>query len=153
MLATIGAANRAGFAIRVAIISSDYDLGSITALWREPRVYARFLGLELSAVYRGRLLVVMPNGFGFSWPGHAVGSASRLLAKVPIASSTREALVLSAEVAVRGLVAAGGIALPPASTSGSTSGRPRHAGSSAGGGVSVVLITGAVVALAVLGAA
>ena len=70
LLATVGAANRAGFAIRVAIISSDYDLGSITALWRKPALYARFLGLELAPAYRGRLLVVMPNGFGLSWPGH-----------------------------------------------------------------------------------
>jgi hypothetical protein len=44
------AANRAGFAIRVATISTEYDLGSITALWRSPSVYARFLGLELSSV-------------------------------------------------------------------------------------------------------
>ena len=69
LLATVAAANRAGFPIRVAIISSDYDMGSITALWRRPALYARFLGLELASAYRGRLLVVMPNGFGFSWPG------------------------------------------------------------------------------------
>jgi hypothetical protein len=41
----VAAANRAGFAIRVATISTEYDLGSITALWRRPQIYARFLGL------------------------------------------------------------------------------------------------------------
>ena len=68
LLATVAAANRDGFPIRVAIISSDYDMGSITALWRRPALYARFLGLELASAYRGRLLVVMPNGFGFNGP-------------------------------------------------------------------------------------
>jgi hypothetical protein len=133
LIAAVGAANRAGFAIRVAVISSEYDLGSITALWRKPRVYARFLGLELSAVYRGRLLVVMPNGFGLSWPGHSIGSASRALAQVSIGSSRGDALLLSAQAAVQKLVAADGIALAPAGTSA----RTRHPGSSDGGGASV----------------
>ena len=146
LLATVGAANRAGFAIRVAIISSDYDLGSITALWRRPGVYARFLGLELSAGYRGRLLVVMPNGFGFNWPAHSGRSASRLLANVPLTSSTEDALLLSALAAVRALAAADGITLPSARQIG----QPRHAGALAGGGVIWLPIIGALVVLAVL---
>ena len=83
LLSAVAAANRAGFAIRVAVISSEYDLGSITALWRKPRIYARFLGLELSSVYKQRLLVVMPNGLGLNWPGHSTASAYELLARVP----------------------------------------------------------------------
>ena len=77
LISAVAAANRAGFAIKVAVISSEYDLGSITALWRKPRIYARFLGLELSSVYKQRLLVVMPNGFGLNWPGHSTASAYR----------------------------------------------------------------------------
>ena len=65
------AAARKDFPIRVAIIASPFDLGAVTALWRKPRAYARFLGIELSAVYRQRFLVVMPDGLGFDWPGHA----------------------------------------------------------------------------------
>ena len=57
-------ASRADVPIRVAIISSQDDLGSVTALWRQPRAYARFLGIELSLAYKQRLLVVMPNGAG-----------------------------------------------------------------------------------------
>lgn len=53
-----------GFPIRVAVIASAADLGSVTALWRQPQEYASFLGEELSLVYKGPLLVVMPNGFG-----------------------------------------------------------------------------------------
>ena len=74
--AVVRAANRGGFAIRVAVVSSEYDMGSITALWRKPGIYARFLGLELASAYKGRLLVVMPNGFGFNWPGHSPAAAT-----------------------------------------------------------------------------
>lgn len=58
-------AAHAGYPIRVALIASQTDLGSITALWRQPQSYAKFLGLELALVYRGPLLVVMPAGIGF----------------------------------------------------------------------------------------
>ena len=77
-------AARAGVPVRVAIIAGPTDLGAVTALWRNPRGYARFLGIELSLAYKGRLLVVMPNGFGFNWPGHSSASAYRLLAGIPI---------------------------------------------------------------------
>ena len=53
-----------GYPLRVAIIGSQNDLGSVTALWRRPQTYARFLGSELALVYHGTVLVVMPNGYG-----------------------------------------------------------------------------------------
>ncbi|HTX47363.1 MAG TPA: hypothetical protein VMD48_13865, partial [Solirubrobacteraceae bacterium] len=84
LVSLLSAAQRARFPIRVAIISTEYDLGSITALWRKPRVYAQFLGIELSDTRNQRLLVVMPNGFGFDWPGHSDAAAYDVLAKVPI---------------------------------------------------------------------
>src|ERR1700748_2864977 len=80
-------ADRAGFPIRVAIISSPADLGAITDLWRKPRAYARFLGYELSLAYKQRLLVVMPNGFGFNLPGHSPASAYKVLAGIAVAPS------------------------------------------------------------------
>lgn len=58
------AAQHHGFPIRVALIASASDLGSVTALWGQPDQYAQFLGQELSLVYKGPLLVVMPHGFG-----------------------------------------------------------------------------------------
>ena len=48
----VAAANRAGYALRVAVIPTRYDLGSITVLWHKPSLYARFLGLELGACTR-----------------------------------------------------------------------------------------------------
>jgi hypothetical protein len=76
LAAVVTAARRAGYPVRVAIVASPTDLGSITELWRQPENYARFLGQELSLVYRGTLLVVMPDGFGFYGPG-AVAQAQR----------------------------------------------------------------------------
>jgi cytochrome oxidase Cu insertion factor (SCO1/SenC/PrrC family) len=130
LVATVAAANRAGFAIRVAVISSDYDLGSVTELWDQPRTYARFLGVELSFAYRRqRLLVVMPNGFGFNWPGHATAGTYGLLATVPVDSSAETGLAGAAEVAVRRLASASGVALPPSQpAAGGGPARPGSAG-------------------------
>ncbi|HUA49196.1 MAG TPA: hypothetical protein VMA77_28430, partial [Solirubrobacteraceae bacterium] len=75
-----------GFPIRVALIGGTQDLGAVTELWRQPRTYARFLGYELSLAYKQRLLVVMPNGFGFNWPGHSPMSAYRTLAGISVGS-------------------------------------------------------------------
>ena len=130
LVATVAAANRAGFAIRVAVISSNYDLGSVTELWGQPRPYARFLGVELSLAYmRQRLLVVMPNGFGFNWPGHATARTYGLLATVPLGSGGGAGLAATAEVAIRRLARAAGVALPPSEpAAGGASARPGSAG-------------------------
>lgn len=130
LVAAVAAANRAGFAIRVAVVSSEYDLGSDPGLWEKPRTYARFLGVELSrADRRQRLLVVMPNGFGYNWPGHPTARIYRLLATVPLDSRAGAGLATAAEVAIRRLARASGVALPlsqPAAGGGSA--RPGSAG-------------------------
>ena len=84
LAAVVAAARRAGYPLRVAIVASPTDLGSITELWRQPDNYARFLGQELSLVYRGTLLVVMPNGYGFYGPRAAAqGQRSGLSGQTP----------------------------------------------------------------------
>lgn len=121
--ALLRTAQRAGFPIRVAMIPSEYDLGSVGVLWRHPSTYARFLGIELSLTYSQRLLVVMPNGFGLNWPHHATAASERVLAQVPI-GDTGAGLLQATEVAVRRLATAAGITLsssaapasPPASS-------------------------------------
>ena len=60
----VAAANAAGESVKVAVIGSPYDLGSLTPLWQKPHVYVRFLGVELSSRFHGLLVVEMPNGFG-----------------------------------------------------------------------------------------
>jgi cytochrome oxidase Cu insertion factor (SCO1/SenC/PrrC family) len=134
LLAVVRAATRAGFPIRVAVISSAYDLGSITALWRKPGLYARFLGLELSSAYRGRLMVVMPGGFGFNWPGHSPTPAYRLLAGVPLGTGG-DGLSVAARGAVRRLALAAGVTLAPL--------RPAAKAATGSGGADVLVIVAA----------
>jgi hypothetical protein len=112
LTALIAATNKAGYTIRVAIIWSDYDMGSVTSLWRKPRTYAKFLGLELSFVYKQRLLVVMPNGFGFDWPKHSTDAEYALLAGIPIRAGAAGELA-AASAAVTKLAAAGGVRVAP----------------------------------------
>lgn len=66
-------AGRSGVPIRVALIATQADLGSVGELWRQPQNYARFLGQELAEVYRGTLVVGMPAGFGVVSVGGAPG--------------------------------------------------------------------------------
>ena len=76
LLAVVNEAKKRGFPIKVALIPNSYDLGSVTSLWRKPRLYARFLGEEDATFFKQRLLIVMPNGFGFYRPGHTRDGAS-----------------------------------------------------------------------------
>jgi hypothetical protein len=79
LAAVLQAAQRSGYHVKVALIASPADLGSVNELWQQPRNYALFLGQELSLVYGGALLVVMPNGFGvYSRGGPAAAERSAL---------------------------------------------------------------------------
>ena len=140
----VATANKNGYAIRVAVIASSYDLGSVTVLWRKPQTYARFLGAELGFVYKQRLLVVMPNGFGFNWPKHDPTSEYRLIAAIPTGPRPLQ-LLTAASTAVSRLAAAGGVAVAP----------PRHVTNSAQGNTDdrVIIIVAVVGALALAGAA
>lgn len=117
---TLAAANKAGFPIRVAVITSPYDLGAVSSLWHKPRAYARFLSLELAFAYKKRLLVVSPNGYGFVNATKPDPKALALVRTVPIGKGTT-GLVESADKAVRRLAAKSGVRLPAASAGGSSS--------------------------------
>ncbi|MGH2859038.1 MAG: hypothetical protein ACRDMJ_16305 [Solirubrobacteraceae bacterium] len=127
-----------GLSIRVAVISSPADLGSVSALWRRPQTYAAFLGEELSLMFSGRLLVVMPDGFGLY---HAHHATSTELAALRGASRTGSSLTTAATDAVRRLAAVAGHPLPRPTAGAEPSRQP------AGGGVNVlswvVLVGGA----------
>jgi len=107
-----------GYQIRVALIATRSDLGSVTELWRRPQAYAQFLGQELSLVYRGPLLVVMPGGFGFWSPGSNGASERSVLRAVRVPPGA-DALAAGALGAVQHLAAAAGhdVAIPPPSAS------------------------------------
>jgi hypothetical protein len=108
LAALLEEAAHSGYPIRVALIASSTDLGSITELWRQPQSYARFLGQELSLVAPGPLLVVMPDGFGTY---RVSGRAAALGSSLP-SPSTYGGLAAAAVAAVRLLAAASRHPLP-----------------------------------------
>ena len=112
-------ANTSGYTIRVAVIGSAYDMGSVTSLWRKPKPYAKFLGTELMFVYKNRLLIVMPNGFGFNRPGHSTTKEYATLSKIKIGPGAL-GLVTAAQTGVEKLAAASGVTIKR--TSGSSGG-------------------------------
>lgn len=89
-----------GYVIRVALISAPYDLGSVGVLYQKPKQYARFLGQELAFVYRGRLLVVMPNGLGVSRNGKPVPRDQAVVDRLPPPGKDGAALASTATQAV-----------------------------------------------------
>jgi hypothetical protein len=101
-------AHKAGFPIRVAVILNPADLGTAFSLYGKPQKYAAFLGLELSFVYRDRLLVVMPNGYGYALNADPDAKASAVLKKVPPPGRNATKEVEAAIVAVQRLAAAQG---------------------------------------------
>jgi hypothetical protein len=106
LAALVASAQRHGFPIRTAVIASPTDLGSITELWRQPENYAHFLGQELADVFRGTLLVVMPNGEGVYHVGSGGGPSG-----VPGAAPGSD-LGSAAITGIRRLAAASGHPLP-----------------------------------------
>ena len=110
LLAVVNEAKKQGFPIKVALIPNSYDLGSVTSLWRKPRLYARFLGEEDATFFKQRLLIVMPNGFGFYRPGRPVAKEYAVLATIPIQPGDN-GLVRAALAGVEKLAAAEGIHL------------------------------------------
>src|ERR1700722_6393331 len=129
-------ASRSGFAIRVAVIATPADLGAITQLWGKPTSYASFLGIELSLAYSQRLLVVMPDGFGFNWQGHSTAGAYQVLGKIAVKPGGT-GLATSAETAVRALASASGVRLtaPAAGQTAGSTGGTTAGGSTTGSGV------------------
>jgi len=140
--AIVADATANGFTIRVALISSEFDLGAVPSLWRKPKTYAHFLGQELFFVYKNRLLVVMPNGYGVSRGGKPLASAQRVVDKLSKPGEGGTALASAATRAVQRLAASSGvrIAIPPASA-GSSSNSDRIVIAAIAGGI--VLLLGA----------
>jgi hypothetical protein len=114
--ALLASAQRSGYPVRLALIATRADLGSVTALWSMPRQYAAFLGQELSLVYRGTLLVVMPDGFGVVWVGPRTQDSPNPATARLSAPRAGTPMVTAAMTAVQQLAAAAGhrLALPTA---------------------------------------
>ena len=122
---TIRAADKDNFKIRVAVIGSRYDLGTAFSLYNKAEKYAEFLGLELSFQYRSRLLVVMPNGYGYSIGGKANPAGERVVKTLPPPGKDATKQVEGATAAIRKLAAASGHALPASGDAGGSKTRDR----------------------------
>ena len=103
LAATVAAANRAGFRIKVAVVATPQDLGSVPSLFNQQGLYARFLGTELKTFYGNRLLVVMPAGFGVHNGGRPVDRESSALADLKVESPDPDGLATAATAAVEKL--------------------------------------------------
>jgi hypothetical protein len=111
-------AEKAGLQIRVAVISSKYDLGSVPILYGDPQKYADFLGQELFYYYKHKVLVVMPNGYGIYDNGHSTVADRAVLAKVaPAKAVNGDVLTAAGTRAVEALAKHYDVKLPASTTS------------------------------------
>ncbi|MEA2626015.1 MAG: hypothetical protein QOD06_2060 [Candidatus Binatota bacterium] len=108
--ALLAVARERGYELKVALISGYADLGVVGSLWLDPREYARYLGQELSLVYKGRLIVLMRNGYGIYYDGVVPGKERRVISRLgPPGPAAR--FLESAIAAVRALAASNGVKL------------------------------------------
>jgi hypothetical protein len=138
---TLAKAKKAGYPLRVAIIASQNDLGSVPQFFQRPQPYATFLESEIKFNTAKPLLVVMPNGYGVAEAGP---TAAQTVAKLkPPTAVTGDALGRAAIDGSLALAKAEGHPLPKPVL-------PKAAGSG-GGSTSPVIIFGVPVVLLALG--
>jgi hypothetical protein len=101
-----------GHRVKVAVIATRRDLGSIPSLFGKANAYAHFLGTELGAFYAGPLLIVMPSGFGIYDGRRSTAPEAAVLAKLKVNGSSASALIGSATTAVDALASAGALNSP-----------------------------------------
>jgi hypothetical protein len=122
---TVGAADKAGYKVKVALIGTRYDLGTAFSLYNQPQRYAEFLGLELSFQFRDHLLVVMPTGFGTSVAGRPDPGGTKALKGLPGPGKDATKQAEAATTAIRKLAAASGHVLAAGGDGGSSQTRDR----------------------------
>ncbi|HZO96478.1 MAG TPA: hypothetical protein VFB42_03815 [Gaiellaceae bacterium] len=117
---------RRGFPLKVAVISSRFDLGAVPSLFGKPERYATFLGQEDYYFFKDELLVVMPQGYGlYKHGGLPPGDRAALAALPAPASAAGDALARAAVRAVRALAARHGVDLPAGGGGGGSAWRDR----------------------------
>ncbi len=142
----VRSANSQGYQVRVAVVQSSRDLGSVPELFKKPpAVYARFLSAELTSAWSHRVLVVYPTGYGLAEGGARFVRVKGVLqiredrtsgpdkavlqALAPPSGSSPTALIDAAGRALRALAARHDVSLVAAipSTHTSTGGGRSHA--------------------------
>ena len=105
-VATVYARN---YRIKIAVIATPSDLGSVPELFNKPGDSAHFLGTELGLFYIGPLLVAMPTGFGIYDGGRSTAAENAVMAKLAAPGSNPDALVRNTAAAVDKMNAAGAL--------------------------------------------
>jgi hypothetical protein len=104
LTAAVAAVDAKGDKVKVAVIATKSDLGAIPSLFGHAQEYAKYLGIELSLVYKGPLLIVMPSGFGFTdGGGRPVSAADTALARIAAGGASADGLTLTAARALPAL--------------------------------------------------
>lgn len=144
------AASRAGAPVKVALIASPVDLGTVPNLFGKPQPYAHFLEQEIVLAQNQQtpLLVVMAAGYGLEGVGSGATSAIAGLHK-PAGSQSAD-LARAAMTAVAKIAAASGHPIPtPSAANTSVAGESgTSAGGKSGTPIPVVAAAAAVVAIA-----
>lgn len=139
--AVVDEANAKGYAIRVALIKDESDLGTVPNLLNQAQKYSEFLGPELRFAYKGDLLVVMPTGLGVTQTDETPAPANAVEGMQVEAGGSPDGLALTAEQAVTRLAAAAGHPLEAQKKSGG-----------GGGTVAGLTVAAVLLALGILGA-
>jgi hypothetical protein len=120
--AIVESANAKGYAIRVALIKDESDLGTVPNLMNQPQQYAEFLGPEIRFAYKGDLLVVMPTGLGITSTDETAPPAKAIQGMQVEAGGSPDGLAQTAGEAVTKLAAAAGHPLGSAKKGGGSGG-------------------------------
>jgi hypothetical protein len=90
--------------IKVAVVASPADLGVLSGLWGKPYRYAKHLATDLSALYVGPFLIVMPAGFAVYDGGRSVAAERLALKPVRLVRRDPDGLTRAANDAVQALL-------------------------------------------------
>jgi hypothetical protein len=97
------------YRVKVAVVETPADIGSVPELFGKPTEYAKFLGSELRSFYVGPLLVAMRAGFGIYDGGRSTAAENHILASVTTQVSNVDDLTRLTASLVQRLTAAGAL--------------------------------------------
>ena len=95
LTATVKAARAKGKPVKVVVIGSAPDLGSVSSLFGQPQKYAEFLSREDAFAVKDPVLVVMGKGFGFAKVGAPLDLGFAKDVKIP-GNATSDQLAMAA---------------------------------------------------------
>ncbi len=112
LVAMLASAKKQGFPLKVAVIATPYDLGSVPSLFKTPQTYAHFLAEEDFYYWKTEVLVLTPYGFGIYKANKLPAADKALIAKLKVSpKATGPALMTAVEDAVTKLAARRGLTL------------------------------------------